>query len=173
MISCAVGASFLLAWLSHHLIENPARRHPRLQASVRLNLVLGAALTLVPVVAGAIILATMNTGDEEIQVADSDGTVVVGMSPTEAAADKVTLSIHCHSAAWNDTTVPDDCVFGDPIGDKTVVLAGDSHARQWLPALDLIGRNEGWRVIAWTKSAPFDPWRQWIGVWGDTQWLSA
>lgn len=44
------------------------------------------------------------------------------------------------------------CVFGDERGARLVVLMGDSHAAQWMPALDIIGRRRGWRVLSWTKS---------------------
>ncbi|MGL5929714.1 MAG: acyltransferase family protein, partial [Dermatophilaceae bacterium] len=45
-----------------------------------------------------------------------------------------------------------ECVFGDPNGTTTVVLAGDSHAYQWLPAVEGIALQRGWRVISMTKS---------------------
>ncbi|GAA1878447.1 acyltransferase family protein [Lapillicoccus jejuensis] len=46
-----------------------------------------------------------------------------------------------------------DCRYGDPSARRTVVLFGDSHAEQWLPALDRLGRDEHWRVVSWTKAA--------------------
>jgi peptidoglycan/LPS O-acetylase OafA/YrhL/cellulose synthase/poly-beta-1,6-N-acetylglucosamine synthase-like glycosyltransferase len=45
------------------------------------------------------------------------------------------------------------CVYGDPAGASTLVLYGDSHAQQWLPALDAAAKQEGWKVVAWTKAA--------------------
>jgi peptidoglycan/LPS O-acetylase OafA/YrhL len=36
------------------------------------------------------------------------------------------------------------CPRGDPDGDKTLVLIGDSHARQWIPALDELGKRFGY-----------------------------
>jgi peptidoglycan/LPS O-acetylase OafA/YrhL len=36
------------------------------------------------------------------------------------------------------------CPRGDPDGDKTLVLIGDSHARQWIPALDELGKRHGY-----------------------------
>ncbi|MBM6404601.1 acyltransferase [Phycicoccus sp. CSK15P-2] len=44
------------------------------------------------------------------------------------------------------------CVFGDPAGKTTVVLAGDSHAYQWLPALEAIAVQRHWRLVSLTKS---------------------
>jgi hypothetical protein len=39
------------------------------------------------------------------------------------------------------------CVYGDTSGSQTVVLYGDSHARQWLPALNLVAVAYGWRIV--------------------------
>lgn len=45
------------------------------------------------------------------------------------------------------------CEAGDPEGAITVALVGDSHAGMWMTALDAIGRDRGWRVLAMTKSS--------------------
>jgi peptidoglycan/LPS O-acetylase OafA/YrhL/cellulose synthase/poly-beta-1,6-N-acetylglucosamine synthase-like glycosyltransferase len=45
------------------------------------------------------------------------------------------------------------CIYGDPAGIHTLVLFGDSHAQQWLPALSLEGERQHWRVVTWTKAA--------------------
>ncbi|MEZ0491233.1 SGNH hydrolase domain-containing protein [Kineococcus sp. TBRC 1896] len=44
------------------------------------------------------------------------------------------------------------CAFGDVTSERTVVLVGDSHAYQWLPALDEAGRAQGYKVLSYTKS---------------------
>ncbi|MCC7087762.1 MAG: acyltransferase [Dehalococcoidia bacterium] len=44
------------------------------------------------------------------------------------------------------------CIFGDPDGSRTVVLFGDSHAAQWLQALDDIGERMHWKVIMLGKA---------------------
>jgi len=143
-----VGGSFGLAWVSHHLIENPVRHSSRLRGRPRRNFAVGAALTFAPLVIGAVLLATVDRGDTEIVL--DDGLKL--QSPAEAAADEILSDPSCHmSFAGVDT--PPQCVFGDPDGDITVVLLGDSHARQWLDAFDLLGQREGWRIVSWTKSA--------------------
>ncbi|MDO4610927.1 acyltransferase family protein [Corynebacterium sp.] len=38
------------------------------------------------------------------------------------------------------------CVYGDPDGDRTVVLVGGSHSEQWFPALDAVARERHWRM---------------------------
>jgi SGNH domain (fused to AT3 domains) len=56
------------------------------------------------------------------------------------------------------------CAYGDVTAKRTVVLFGDSHASQWFEAVDAAARRNGWRLLAWTKSAcpPADAtiWRQ-------------
>jgi peptidoglycan/LPS O-acetylase OafA/YrhL len=47
---------------------------------------------------------------------------------------------------------PGKCVFGDVDAAATVVLMGDSHAAQWFPALDALGREQHWRLVSMTKS---------------------
>ncbi|GAB3604693.1 acyltransferase family protein [Conyzicola nivalis] len=44
------------------------------------------------------------------------------------------------------------CVGGDPNGDTTVVLAGDSQAGHWWPAGDQAARENGWKLFGVAKS---------------------
>ncbi len=47
------------------------------------------------------------------------------------------------------------CVYGDKNVSATVVLLGDSHAAMWLPALDWVGRELGFRlVVLWSPGCP-------------------
>ncbi|MFN8623645.1 MAG: SGNH hydrolase domain-containing protein [Chloroflexota bacterium] len=75
------------------------------------------------------------------------------------------------------------CTYGRRDAATQIVLFGDSHAAQWLPALDRAGRREGWRIVSFTRSGcpfavvkvhrssdsdvPCERWRQqvlrWIG----------
>ena len=48
---------------------------------------------------------------------------------------------------------PVSCDLGDPQGKTLVVLTGDSHAAQWVPALDKLAAERGWRLVTFTKSA--------------------
>lgn len=59
----------------------------------------------------------------------------------------------CHRERGQTTlTAEDECWFGDPDGETTVALVGDSKMLQWLTAVDPIGEQEGWRVKVFTKS---------------------
>jgi peptidoglycan/LPS O-acetylase OafA/YrhL len=160
----AVVASLALAALSHRLVENPIRYSRVLRTQPRSNFVLGASLTLLPVIGGLAFLLIGDIGNRTTAPVASDqgathGTVIqASMTPLDASEDHVSVGpSSCHA---DQTVLAADlsCVFGDPGGNPTVALIGDSHARHWLPALEVIAREEGWRLLSVTKSGcnPFD-----------------
>lgn len=80
--------------------------------------------------------------------------VPVGMSPslTQAYWDlPPSYRNGCHSGMSTELMHP--CAYGSRTGTVRIALFGDSHALQWLPALDRAGKRQGWRVTAITKSA--------------------
>jgi peptidoglycan/LPS O-acetylase OafA/YrhL len=57
---------------------------------------------------------------------------------------------------------PPACEYGDPGGTTTVALVGDSHAAHWFPAIELLARERGWRLVPFTKfSCVFVDMRIW------------
>jgi peptidoglycan/LPS O-acetylase OafA/YrhL len=57
---------------------------------------------------------------------------------------------------------PPDCVYGNKDGTVTVALVGDSHAAHWFPAVELLARQRGWRLVPFTKfSCVFVDMRIW------------
>ena len=44
------------------------------------------------------------------------------------------------------------CVFGDPDGDVSVALVGNSHAGHWLPAIQLIAEQRSWKITTFLAS---------------------
>jgi len=57
----------------------------------------------------------------------------------------------CHQD--QESAEPISCTLGDPNGSKTMVITGDSHAAQWVPALERIAAAQGWKLVTLTKSA--------------------
>ncbi len=57
----------------------------------------------------------------------------------------------CHARAGD--TRARVCTYGDEETSFSVLLMGDSHAVQWLPALEDLAEHEGWRLYSLTKSA--------------------
>lgn len=45
------------------------------------------------------------------------------------------------------------CEFGNPQGKTTVVLAGDSHAMHYAPALEAIAKKQNWKLLVMVKVA--------------------
>ena len=54
------------------------------------------------------------------------------------------------------------CPRGDPDGTKTLILIGDSHARQWIPALEELGKRYGYEAYFLVRegcpSSDVTPW---------------
>lgn len=48
---------------------------------------------------------------------------------------------------------PVACRYGDPRGSFKVFLIGDSHAANWIPALEEVAELKGWNAFSYTKSS--------------------
>jgi len=46
-----------------------------------------------------------------------------------------------------------ECTYGDINSETTIVLYGDSHAAQWFPALEVLAKERGFKLVSLTKSA--------------------
>jgi hypothetical protein len=66
-----------------------------------------------------------------------------------AGAEPMIVKNGCHLSRTGLRSKP--CVYGDTTSTTTVVLFGDSHAAYWFPALDLISRQQHWRLVDLTK----------------------
>ncbi|MBF4161728.1 acyltransferase family protein [Nocardioides acrostichi] len=98
------------------------------------------------------------------KAAKGDDTVALVKESVEAARQKVGIpsnlnpnlldlrnSIADVGACDYENDVRSLCVRGDPNGDHTLVLIGDSHARAWIPAMDQITADAGWRAFYLVK----------------------
>ncbi len=133
------GVALVLAVLTLRFVEEPARHSSWLrERSYSLNLVaLGASLSAVLIAYGAMLVAQRRVS-----------------SPAQrlyTAAREDGMEHDCWGSLLENATAP--CVFGDRNAKETVVLMGDSHAEHWLPAVDRIGKERGWKVIAMVKPA--------------------
>ncbi|OHV39863.1 MULTISPECIES: acyltransferase family protein [Pseudofrankia] len=58
----------------------------------------------------------------------------------------------CGFADLNQTEIR-PCIAGDASADKVAVVLGDSHAHQWMTALDQEAKRTGWKLVEITKGA--------------------
>lgn len=81
-------------------------------------------------------------------------TLPTDLEPTLAEARDIRPRAYadgCHARAGE--TRAHACRYGVDDGRYSVLLIGDSHAVQWLPALEQLAEEEGWRLYSLTKSA--------------------
>lgn len=160
--------------VSYRLIENPVR-HQRVLTSkpwrgIGLGMALSSVVVALSLLAGLVAPSTTGTGEEteiaveeltEVDLAEAlaaAGTVddvPVNLTPSllEVGADlPATYPDRCH-LDFDEVSTEADCRYGEPDGDQTMVLFGDSHAAHWFPALDSLATEQGWELISLTKSA--------------------
>lgn len=49
------------------------------------------------------------------------------------------------------STLP--CIYGDITSNTTIMLFGDSHALSWFPAMNILAKKNGWKLLSLTMSA--------------------
>ena len=166
--SCGlVAASWLPAYLTYRYVETPIRLQNSRTATGRLSSrggawALGAAITVVVIAAGALLLVWPEKSGPALPVAQS--AVSTATDPEPAQAGELTPRIGdaradipksyadgCHLQVLDQASV--DCAYGNKGATTRVMLLGDSHAAQWLPALREIGDQQDWLVLNRTKSS--------------------
>jgi hypothetical protein len=130
----------VLAGLTHKFVEEPMRE---MKLSHRGVLSYAAIATSICVLVGGLTI-TQNSNTINI-----DESITVALDEVRL---KPLINIDgCHIAFGQ--TVSPRCEYGDLTSKRTIVLYGDSHAAQWFPALDLIGKKRGIKIVSLTKSA--------------------
>jgi peptidoglycan/LPS O-acetylase OafA/YrhL len=71
----------------------------------------------------------------------------------DAKADRpLTYHDRCHTEQnLSPSTKP--CLYGDLNSNTTIALFGDSHALSWFPALNIVAKKNGWKLLSLTMSA--------------------
>jgi peptidoglycan/LPS O-acetylase OafA/YrhL len=133
----ALALSLLLGHASYRWIELPGR-HRWLPGLPPMRVI---ALGLLSCVLVAVLASVM------AKLFSSPHSAVLQQARTERA---LAQQQGCH-ADFHVVDLP-DCRFGDPRGQRRVVLFGDSHALQWFPAFEQIAAARGWQLISLTKS---------------------
>jgi peptidoglycan/LPS O-acetylase OafA/YrhL len=158
-----------LSVITHYAVERPIRKLPRRRAAATGGALAGAAVAVLAVL--ALSLPNIAIGARHRVIHDVASyarlqallrqglrvrTVPANLTPvlSEAVKDEpisTTDGSNCYAEPL--VIAQPSCVYGDPHGSKTIALVGDSHAQQWLPALDEYAKGHDLRIVSWTKSA--------------------
>lgn len=94
-------------------------------------------------------------GLEEIKVPSATSIPLPNDLPQRAvAAKRDNPDLYADGCHVNQvSTEPDFCIYGNQKSSTRIILAGDSHAAQWLPPLQEIADKNDWAVYSFTKSA--------------------
>ena len=164
----AVAVSVVPAVLTYRIVEKRWRHSPAFIQPVRRGVMIGVALTVVGVVAGSALV--LSVPDVQLRDPGAVGTDAIPIDPTSGLSGPiqtvagslvpdpvlarddlpVVYEADCHQGQQEAATTV--CEFGQEAG-PTVLLVGDSHAAQWVPAFTDLADEHGWRLRTYTKSA--------------------
>jgi len=161
-----IGASVALAWLTVRLVERPTQSSTFTPG--RIAVTATATIAAVAVTAGSV--AWNVHIDRSITAVQADGSVD---ELTHPGALELTDGIRVEPADISPPlySAPEDlpvttlegciadfetrdaisCTYGDVDSDRTIVLAGSSHAEHWVTALDTLGLRHGFKVVTFLK----------------------
>lgn len=158
-----VVASLVIAWCTKRFVEDPLRDRDRPRRRVPAALVGAAAFAVFAASFGwhAFLVATrpaqlgaLDPTEYPGAAALLDGVVAPNkpMRPTvlEATSDVPRPTADQCITGWNESNII-SCTYGDKDAQRSIAVAGSSHAEQWVTAIDLLGRQHGFRVITYLK----------------------
>jgi peptidoglycan/LPS O-acetylase OafA/YrhL len=92
-----------------------------------------------------------------LALADANAPIPFPLKNLEGLGDDLWNRVFDCYAGYDETSVP-MCPLGDVDADRTVVAVGDSHVAMWLPALEVLGARQGFKVVAFVKFScpPYD-----------------
>lgn len=139
----ALAISWALAWLTHHLLENPIRFGKPKQWPPRWQI--GAALALMVLFNSQIL--RWHTSTQDLMAQEQAGNIYM-----RAAADLPIIYQHgCDEWYQGDEVKP--CAYGQAQAPKTAVLMGDSIGAQWFNTIAEIHDPQDWRLLVLAKSS--------------------
>lgn len=172
-------ASVLLAALTKTFVEDPFRAAPKIDRHwPSFTLAFISAALIVSVSTAGMLVESKRVEAVHLAVKDAaasaaDSTVDCwgasesvndcAVQPLVGDASAASLDMHAIEAGnCNGGSVVSpigdglECEYGVPEGRFNVVLVGDSHARQWMPALEDIAVTRGWKITTLVRSScPF------------------
>ncbi|MBA2696735.1 MAG: acyltransferase [Actinobacteria bacterium] len=170
-----VALAILLAWLTKILVEDPIRFRASLATSPRRALTwAGVTMTVSATVAVTLVLSTptldsdlpdwargaralaQNSAAERPEISADPGAALIAIGrvyPDPELATKDVPKLYDDGCQVETSDMePVTCDYGDTASNRVVAVVGDSKVGQWLPALDVVGVQEGWLIRTYTKS---------------------
>lgn len=174
-----VGLALVLAVVTYSFIETPFRSGLTFGTRPRSGLLLGIGCVALSVVVTVSVMmttepvsgdpakqaqaVTIDSGSVDIAGLAAGGAVPGNLQPGLEDASKDAPDLRaadgqsCHARIVSPELSSEgtgSCVAGGTeAGSRTVMLIGDSHAHQWLPAMQAIAPAADWRLINLTKGA--------------------
>jgi len=160
-----IAVSLILASVSYYIVEMPFRENRSLVLRPMKGLLVGAEFISVSVIAATLLVTVLSPDMGPVKLINSQPVGSVERLVAEAAHLKklppeVVASLGAASEdsgegciANREETKPIVCSFGDITSSKLMVVFGDSHARQWLTALDIIAKKHHIQIKVYTKAA--------------------
>ncbi|WP_269082787.1 acyltransferase family protein [Allosalinactinospora lopnorensis] len=158
-------SSFLLAWGTKIVVEDPVREGGLLRAGRSAAVFAVAGLVLVTFIgAGKYVHVqrlsdvqfdpSVHVGPTAITDQRSEGSAEAAIYPPLAAAGDNLPSVYDDKCqATPGTTTPKSCIYGPDDATTDVAIVGDSHGAHWVPALREVADSQEWRLHTYTKSS--------------------
>jgi len=68
------------------------------------------------------------------------------------------LKANCNPYSYpNEVANPTPCIYGSTTATKTIVIFGDSFVGNWIPALNIVGKNLGYKIAAFEFAGCITP----------------
>lgn len=169
------GLSIGLAYLTYTLVEKPVSGWSAFRDASLRGVCTGLVLMVVGGIAGGLLVTAVRTEVDRAEAVRVQVQTVLhgartlpanprsaGFEPQATAEDIAPMPVvaakdfpTCDSAKISETEIV-SCEYGERASDIHVALVGDSHAKQWIPALEKIAQERGWRLTAYIHDAcPF------------------
>ena len=144
----AAAVSLPVAWVAYRYFETPLRFSPFLARSHARTFVVGAGITAgVVVVAGAVWVSAPKAADLDVLAANTSSLSLDERLAASVAGYELRAETGCPKTGRVETAAGDAyCVGGDPEGERSLMLLGDSHAGQWERVLDEVALEKGIRL---------------------------